>query len=92
MLAVPERFRQGDVIQVNLDSPADGVMINILTLRGRMVRAFQDNTSGNFYDFPWDLADDDGNPVGSGPYLFRIVVDMSDGSKLEDRVIAVVTR
>jgi flagellar hook assembly protein FlgD len=91
-IIVPERFLQGDVIQVNLDSPADAVTINIYTLRGRKIRTFEDKTSNTFYDFPWDLSDDEGNAVGSGPYMFRIVIEMGDGSTIEDRVIAVVTR
>lgn len=91
-IIVPERFRQGDLIQVNLDSPADGVTVNIFTLRGRKIRTFQDNSSNSFYDFPWDLADDDGNTVGSGPYVFRVSIDMGDGTTIDDSVIAVVTR
>jgi hypothetical protein len=91
-IIVPERFLAGDVIQVNLNSPADGVTVTIYTLRGRKVRTLEDNTSSTFYDLPWDLADDDGNSVGSGPYLFHIVVEVGAGATIVDRVFAVVTR
>ena len=91
-IIVPERFLQGDLVRINLDSPADGVKIQILSLRGTKVRTLADETNNTFYDIPWDLTDDDGKTVGSGPYLFHVVVNLADGSKIEDRVIAVVTR
>jgi flagellar hook assembly protein FlgD len=91
-ILVPERFLAGDVIQVNLETPAQGVVVNILTLRGRQVRTLESTEQTTNYDIAWDLNDDDGNPAGSGPYLFHIVVDQGSGSKFQQRVIAVVTR
>jgi flagellar hook assembly protein FlgD len=91
-VSIPERFRLNDPIKVDPDVPARGVTVHILTLRGRRVRTLKDTESKPFYDIEWNLNDSDGNPVGSGPYLFHVVVDLGEESKLEKRLIAVVTR
>jgi hypothetical protein len=89
---VPERFLRGDFIQVNLTRPARSVLVKIYTLRGRLVRTFESSSGASLHEFAWDLTDDDGHALGSGPYVVRVVAEQDDGVRLETRRATVVTR
>jgi hypothetical protein len=91
-VVVPERLRAGDYLQINLSKPASAVHVRIYDLTGRLVRVFEDRATGTVYEFAWDLRDERGNPVGSGPYVLQVEADYTDGSRLAKRVAAVVTR
>jgi hypothetical protein len=74
-------------------APVIGVLIPERFRSGDMIQiTLESKQTALFYDFPWDLTDSDGGTVGSGPYLFHITVDAGEGKKLEERLIAVVTR
>ncbi len=89
---VPERFRQNDAIEVILEAPGRGVTVHVYTLTGKLVRTLESNSQTTVYQIPWDLKDEDGGDAGSGPYVFRIVAVQQDGSSLERKLAAVVTR
>jgi hypothetical protein len=91
-IVVPERLQAGDYLQVNLSKPASAVHVRIYDLTGRLVRVLEDRATGTIYEFAWDLRDDRGNPIGSGPYILQVEADYTDGSRLARRVAAVVTR
>jgi flagellar hook assembly protein FlgD len=89
---LPERFRAGDFIQVNLARPARSVTVKIYTLSGRLVRSFAAAGGALLHEFEWNLDDDDGRAVGSGPYVVRILAEADDGTPLEKRLATVATR
>jgi hypothetical protein len=89
---LPERFLSGSFIQVNLVRPARSVSVKIYTLHGRLVRSFEDRSATLFHEFGWDLNDDDGRAVGSGPYVVRVMAEQDDGTAIEKRLTTVVTR
>jgi len=91
-VVVPERLRAGDYLQVNLTKPANAVLVRIYDLTGRLVRRLEDRAVGTVYEFAWDLRDEAGNPIGSGPYVLHVEAEYTDGSRLAKRVAAVVTR
>jgi flagellar hook assembly protein FlgD len=88
---VPERFLAGDAVQVILVAPGKGVSVYIYSLTGRLVRTLESTSQTTVYQLVWDLKDASGGPVGSGPYVFRVVATQQDGSALEARVAAVAT-
>jgi flagellar hook assembly protein FlgD len=89
---LPERFLAGDYIQVNLTRPARSVTVKIYTLHGRLVRSFASADANLLHEFQWDLTDDDGRRVGSGPYVVRVIAEQESGAPLEKRLATVVTR
>jgi flagellar hook assembly protein FlgD len=91
-VALPERFVAGDYIQVNLTRPARSVTVRIYTLQGRLVRTYASADGQLLHEFQWNLTDDDGRAVGSGPYVVRVEAETEGGPPLEKRVATVVTR
>ncbi len=76
----PERFRAGDVFDVNVTQTARAVRIDLYDLRGRRVRTLAVNQLNQRYELPWNLRDDAGNTVGDGPYVARATVTYEDGT------------
>ena len=91
-VVLPERFVPGQYLQVNLSKPANAVLLRIYDLSGRLVSRLEDRSTKSVYEFGWDLRDQTGNPVGSGPYIVGVEADYTDGSKLSKRLAMVVTR
>jgi hypothetical protein len=91
-VVLPERFVSGQYLQVNLSKPANAVLLRIYDLTGRLVRRLEDRSVKSVYEFAWDLSDQSGNPVGSGPYVVGVEADYTDGSRLAKRLAMVVTR
>jgi flagellar hook capping protein FlgD len=91
-VVVPERFILGHYLQVNLTKPGNAVLLRIYDLSGRLVKRLEDRSIKTVYEFAWDLSDQAGNPVGSGPYIVGVEADYTDGSKLSKRLAMVVTR
>jgi len=57
-----------------------------------LVKRLEDRSIKTVYEFAWDLSDQSGNPVGSGPYIVGVEADYTDGSRLAKRLAMVVTR
>jgi len=91
-VVLPERFMAGQYLQVNLSKPANAVLLRIYDLTGRLVKRLEDRSTKSVYEFAWDLSDQTGNPVGSGPYVVAVEADYVDGSRLAKRLAMVVTR
>jgi flagellar hook assembly protein FlgD len=91
-VVLPERFTLGQYLQVNLSKPANAVLLRIYDLSGRLVKRLEDRSTKTIYEFGWDLSDQSGNPVGSGPYVVNVEADYTDGSRLSKRLAMVVTR
>jgi len=88
----PEKFGAGDVFGVNLESPANSVVIELFTLRGTPVRQLTASGSATHYELPWDLKDAVGNVVGDGPYMVRLRVGYANGSGQETKGAIVVVK
>ena len=91
-VVLPERFMPGQYLQVNLSKPANAVLLRIYDLTGRLVKRLENRSTNTVYEFGWDLTDQSGNPVGSGPYIVGVEADYADGSRLAKRLAMVVTR
>jgi hypothetical protein len=91
-VVLPEHFQFGQYLQVNLSKPANAVLLRIYDLSGRLVKRLEDRSTKTIYEFAWDLSDQSGNPVGSGPYIVNVEADYVDGSKLSKRLAMVATR
>ena len=88
-LHAPERFRAGDVFDVNVAQTARSVRIDLYELGGRRVRTLLATSAAQRYELAWNLLDDAGVGVGNGPYIARVTVSYDDGTT-ETRSGAVV--
>jgi hypothetical protein len=88
----PEKFGVGDVFGVNLETPANSVVIDLFTLRGTPVRQLTASGSATHYELPWDLKDVAGNVVGDGPYMVRLRVGYANGTGQETKGAIVVVK
>lgn len=88
----PERFKAGDAFNVNLNTPARLVEIELFTLRGQAIRRIASSSSLTRYEIPWDLKDTAGSLVGDGPYLARLRVTFPDGTVTEAKAAVVVVK
>ncbi len=89
---VPERLGPGSRIEVNLDRPADVVMLRIFSADGYYVASVSLDEPGLYSEFEWDLMDSDGNPVRNGLYLLVFEIRYDDGKTLIDKSMVVVSR
>ncbi len=77
-------------LQQNQAQPVD-VTIKIYTVAGRLVRTLSaPGITQHFVTVPWDGKDEDGDPLGNGTYLYRVVVRTEDGSASRDQIEKVV--
>ena len=61
------------------------VRIKIYTIAGRMIKEIeQNNLLDKFVHIDWDGRDEDGNQISNGTYLYKIIVETSDGSYKEN--------
>jgi hypothetical protein len=65
--------------QHNLTKDVD-VKINIYTIAGRLIKQLEEkNINQKFVKVHWDGRDDDGDQLGNGTYLYKIIVKTTDG-------------
>ena len=65
--------------QHNLTKPVD-VKINVYTISGRLVKQLEDkNINQKFVKINWDGRDEDGDQLGNGTYLYKVIVKTTDG-------------
>ena len=88
----PERFRAGDVFDVNVTKTARAVRIDLYELSGRRVRTLSVNQLNQRYELAWNLLDDLGRTVGDGPYVARTTVTYEDGTSSTSTAAVVVAK
>jgi len=65
--------------QHNLSRPVD-VKINVYTIAGRMIKQLEEkNINQKFVKINWDGRDEDGDQLGNGTYLYKLIVKTTDG-------------
>ncbi len=65
--------------QHNLAQPVD-VKINVYTIAGRLVKQIEEiNIDQKFVKVNWDGRDEDGDQIGNGTYLYKLIVKTTDG-------------
>lgn len=65
--------------QHNLTIPVD-VKINVYTISGRLVKQLEEkNINQKFVKINWDGRDEDGDQLGNGTYLYKLIVKTTDG-------------
>jgi hypothetical protein len=65
--------------QHNLTRPID-VKVNVYTIAGRMIKQIEEkNIDQKFVKVNWDGRDEDGDQLGNGTYLYKLIVKTTDG-------------
>jgi hypothetical protein len=65
--------------QHNLTREID-VKINVYTIAGRMIKQLEEkNINQKFVKINWDGRDEDGDQLGNGTYLYKLIVKTTDG-------------
>lgn len=77
----PNPFSGNTAFTFQHNYPADvNVKIKIYTVAGRLIKEIeQNNISDKFVMIPWDGKDQDGETLGNGVYIYKIVVESVDG-------------
>jgi len=56
------------------------VKINVYTIAGRLVKRVEaNNIDQKFVKVDWDGRDEDGDQLGNGTYLYKLIVNTTDG-------------
>jgi hypothetical protein len=65
--------------QHNLTRPVD-VKINVYTIAGRLIKQLEEkDINQKFVKINWDGRDEDGDQLGNGTYLYKLIVNTTDG-------------
>ena len=63
---------------------AINVKIKVYTIAGRLIKQIEQNDLLNkFIRMDWDGRDEDGNSIANGTYLYKMIVESSDGQSKE---------
>jgi hypothetical protein len=74
------------------DKPSD-VEIKIFTIAGRLIRDIKltsDQLRTNFNKIYWDGKDEDGDPIGNGVYIYKVIATFPDDTKTITQKLAKV--
>ncbi|MEW6193765.1 MAG: type IX secretion system sortase PorU [Bacteroidota bacterium] len=64
---------------------AVNVRIKVYTIAGRLIREIEeDDLIDKFVRINWDGRDEDGNQIANGTYLYKLIVESSDGNYKEN--------
>ncbi|MBP1682543.1 MAG: hypothetical protein H6Q27_106, partial [Ignavibacteriaceae bacterium] len=75
----PFRTNTAFTFQHNLTQPVD-VKINVYTIAGRMIKQLEEkNIDQKFVKVNWDGRDEDGDQIGNGTYLYKLIVKTTGG-------------
>jgi hypothetical protein len=88
----PERFRAGDVFEVNLANSPSEVRIELFTLEGRLLRTLVSSSSSPSQELAWNLLDQRGRGVGDGPCVARLTVRYPNGEVVQTKAAVVVAK
>lgn len=88
VMPIPNPFASGTTftLQQNQSGPVD-VEIKVYTVAGRLIQSVaQQGIMQHFVTIPWDGKDRDGNQLGNGVYLYRVIVRTTDGAQQSETV------
>jgi len=71
----------------------DEITIKIFTIAGRLIKEIDKNSSELKFDFNkiyWDGRDEDGDPIGNGVYLYKVIMQAGDISQNVTQKLAIV--
>ena len=71
----------------------DNIQIKIYTIAGRLIKEFDLNSSQLKFDFNkiyWDGRDEDGDPIGNGVYLYKVIMQAGETSQDVTQKLAIV--
>ncbi len=71
----------------------DEITIKIFTIAGRLIKEIDKNSSELKFDFNkiyWDGRDEDGDPIGNGVYLYKVIMQAGDISQDVTQKLAIV--
>ncbi len=88
----PNPFKDYTEFVYTLTRPAKSVRIEVYTLRGRLVRSFDCPTGPGYNSVGWNGIDANGDQIGNGGYIYKLLAEDGDGKKSEIRSIAVRMR
>ena len=75
----PARSNTNFTFQQNQQVPVD-VQIKVYSIAGRLLQMIERfGVPERFVNIPWDCRDRDGDPLGNGVYLYKVVARTSDG-------------
>ena len=88
----PERFRSGDVFEVNLASSPREIRIELFATDGRKHRTLVSTSSNTSQELAWNLLDELGRTVGDGPVIARLTVTYANGRVDQTKAAVVVAK
>ncbi len=88
----PNPFKNYTEFVYTLTRPARSVRVEVYTLRGRLVRSFDCPTTPGYNSVGWDGRDSNGDPIGNGSYVYKLIAEDFDGNKEVVRSVAVRMR
>lgn len=86
MYNYPNPFKDNTTFtfQHNYPDPVN-VKIKIFTVAGRLIREIsQQNITDKFVYVPWTGKDEDGETLGNGVYIYKLIVETSDGQSISN--------
>jgi len=84
----PNPFFGRTTFTFELTQPAE-VTIKIFTVAGRLIKVLEtEATSAGFQQVPWDGLDADGDPLGNGVYIYKVLA--SDGDEKAEEMSKIV--
>ena len=89
----PNPFSDGTYFTFILTQVPDEVKIKIYTIAGRLIKEFrlsQEELTTNFNRIFWDGKDEDGDLVGNGVYLYKVIAKKGDQIQTTIQKLAVV--
>ena len=79
----PNPFADDTYFTFKLTQIPDEIKIKVFTIAGRLIKEFILNSSQLNFDLNkvyWDGRDQDGDQIGNGVYLYKVIMDV-DGKK-----------
>ncbi len=89
----PNPFKNETHFTFELTQVPDEVHIKIYTVAGRLIKEIRLNSTQlttNFNKVYWDGRDEDGNLIGNGVYLYKVVAKKGDKTQVTTQKLAVV--
>lgn len=89
----PNPFNSDTYFTFKLTQIPDEIKIKVFTIAGRLIKEIELNGSQLNYDLNkiyWDGRDDDGDLIGNGVYLYKVIMDVSGKKQDVTQKLAIV--